>query len=155
MAASGLSCDMQGILLRGVGFSRVAVHGLRSVRAQWLAAHGLSCSAACVILVPHPGIEPVSPALQGGLSTTGPPGKSPCFLFMREVVLWKPPKLLREGVSLDVWGILWWDYRCCFITAAVSVIGIAVTQLMKASLFSKSHWTPPITCQFGRDGFGS
>ena len=28
------------------------------------------------ILVPHPGIEPVSPALQGGFSTTGPPGKS-------------------------------------------------------------------------------
>ena len=36
----------------------------------------LSCSAACGIYVPRPGIEPVSPALQGGFLTTGPPGKS-------------------------------------------------------------------------------
>ena len=34
---------------------------------------GLSCSAACGILVPGPGIEPMSPALQGGFLTTGPP----------------------------------------------------------------------------------
>ena len=36
-------------------------------------AHGLSCSAACGILVRGPGIEPMSPALQGGFLTTGPP----------------------------------------------------------------------------------
>ena len=40
-------------------------------------AHGLSCSSACGILLPQPGIEPVSPALQGRFLTTGPPGKSP------------------------------------------------------------------------------
>ena len=40
-------------------------------------AHGLSCLAACGILIPRPGIEPSSPALEGGLSTTGLPGKSP------------------------------------------------------------------------------
>ena len=40
------------------------------------AARGLSCSEACGILVPPPGIEPPSPALQHGLLTTGPPGKS-------------------------------------------------------------------------------
>ena len=39
-------------------------------------ACGLSCPAACGILVPRPGIEPVSPALEGGFLTTGPPGKS-------------------------------------------------------------------------------
>ena len=33
---------------------------------------------ACGVLVPWPGIEPVSPALQGGFLTTGPPGKSLC-----------------------------------------------------------------------------
>ena len=32
--------------------------------------------AACGILVPRPGIEPASPALEGGFLTTGPPGKS-------------------------------------------------------------------------------
>ena len=39
-------------------------------------AHRLSSSLACGILVPQPGIEPVFPALQGGILTTGPPGKS-------------------------------------------------------------------------------
>ena len=42
-------------------------------------ARGLFSSylAACRILVPRPGIEPTSPALEGGFLTTGPPGKSP------------------------------------------------------------------------------
>ena len=39
-------------------------------------ACGLSCPAAFGILVPWPGIEPASPALQGGFFTTGWPGKS-------------------------------------------------------------------------------
>ena len=30
----------------------------------------------CGILVHQPGIEPMSPALEGGFLTTGPPGKS-------------------------------------------------------------------------------
>ena len=41
-----------------------------------VAARGLSCPMACGILVPRPGIEPMSPALEGGFLTTGPPGKS-------------------------------------------------------------------------------
>ena len=36
----------------------------------------LSCSSAHGILVPRQGIELITPALQGGLLTTGPPGKS-------------------------------------------------------------------------------
>ena len=41
----------------------------------------LRSSEACGILVPHPGIQPTSPALAGRFLTTGPPGKSPdnCF----------------------------------------------------------------------------
>ena len=38
-------------------------------------ACGLSCSAACGILVSQPGTEPVSLALQGGFVTIGPPEK--------------------------------------------------------------------------------
>ena len=34
-------------------------------RDSLVVVHGLSCSTACGILVPQPGIEPVSPALQG------------------------------------------------------------------------------------------
>ena len=39
-------------------------------------ACGLTGSMACGILVPRPGIEPVSPALQGGFLAAAPPGKS-------------------------------------------------------------------------------
>ncbi|XP_043330359.1 phosphoinositide 3-kinase regulatory subunit 6 isoform X3 [Cervus canadensis] len=45
-------------------------------------AHGLSSSSACGILVPQPGIEPMSSALQGGFLTTGPPEKSPIQTFL-------------------------------------------------------------------------
>ena len=38
--------------------------------------HGLSCSAACGILVPQPAVELTSPALHNGFFTTGPLGKS-------------------------------------------------------------------------------
>ena len=36
---------------------------------------------ACGILVPKPGIEPMSPAVEGGFLTTGPLGKSLNYLF--------------------------------------------------------------------------
>ena len=49
--------------------SFIAVHRLSP-------CSGRSCSMACDILVPWPGIEPMSPALQGRFSTIGPPGKS-------------------------------------------------------------------------------
>ena len=38
--------------------------------------HGPSCPVACDVLVPQPGFEPTSPALQGRISTTGLLGKS-------------------------------------------------------------------------------
>ena len=46
-----------------------------------VAVHRLSCPKACGILVPRPGIEPMSPALAGEFLTTGPPGKS-CLHFL-------------------------------------------------------------------------
>ena len=52
-----------------------------------VAAHGLSCPAACGILVPRPGIEPVSPALEGGFLNTGPPGKSQLCTFLRKRII--------------------------------------------------------------------
>ena len=39
-------------------------------------ARGLSCSRACGIKVPQPGIEPAAPALPSGFLATGPPGKT-------------------------------------------------------------------------------
>ena len=44
---------------------------------------GLSCSEACEILVPGPGIEPItSPAFQGGSFTAIPPGNPTVFFFL-------------------------------------------------------------------------
>ena len=82
LAASGLSCGTWGILVAACRIFRCSMWGLslRHVGAL-VVAHGLSCPAACGILVPRPGIEPVSPALEGRFLTTGPPGKSLPWLF--------------------------------------------------------------------------
>ena len=48
----------------------------------------LSCSTAYRILVAQPGIEPVTPALQSGFLTTGPPGKSHRVTFLIGLVGW-------------------------------------------------------------------
>ena len=45
----------------------------------------LNCSIACGILVPQPGIEPASPALQSRFLTTGPPGKSSGMTIMENI----------------------------------------------------------------------
>ena len=52
----------------------------------FMAASRLSCPEACGILVPRPGMEPTSPALEGGFLTTGPPEKYHLNTFK----LWKP-----------------------------------------------------------------
>ena len=44
-------------------------------------AHGLSCPVTCRILVPRPGIGPMSLALEGRFSTTDPRGESPSILL--------------------------------------------------------------------------
>ena len=50
--------------------SLVVVPGFSSMALR------LSCFMPCRILVPQPGLEPMSPALQGGFLTIGPPGNS-------------------------------------------------------------------------------
>ena len=72
VAACGLSLSR--------GYSLVVVCKLLIAVVSVVAEHGLqacwfSCPVACGILVPGPGIEPMSPGLAGGLLTTGPPGK--------------------------------------------------------------------------------
>ena len=80
LAASGLSWGTQHLHCVK---SFVVVHRLSSC-GVWapkcmgsvLAVLEHSCSVACGILFPRPGIEPTSPALQGGFWTIGPPRKS-------------------------------------------------------------------------------
>ena len=78
------SCSKQGPLF-------IAVHRPLTITASLVAEHMLrtcrlsSCGSWAQLLrgmwdLPRPGLEPVSPALAGGFSTTAPPGK-PCTSF--------------------------------------------------------------------------
>ena len=53
--------------------------------------------------LPRPGLEPVSPALAGRLSTTAPPGKSPHITFLKPGI-WGQSFWKRAGgpVQLDM-----------------------------------------------------
>ena len=88
------SCGERGplfIAVRGpltVAASLVAEHRLQTRRLSSCdVASGLSsCGSRAQLLrgmwdLPRPGLEPVSPALAGRLSTTAPPGKPLLFFF--------------------------------------------------------------------------
>ena len=79
------SCGEQGPLF-------IAVRGPLTIAASPVAEHRLqrrrvsSCGSRAQLLrgmwdLPRPGLEPVSPALAGGFSTTAPPGKPSGYLF--------------------------------------------------------------------------
>ena len=74
------SCSKRGPLF-------IAVRGPLTIAASLVAEHRLqtrrlsNCGSRALLLrgmwdLPRPGLEPVSPALAGRLSTTAPPGKS-------------------------------------------------------------------------------
>ena len=77
-----LRCSMQDLSLQR-RLSLFQLAGLSLVEARGLSKCGAQtyCPAARGILVPWPGIEPVSPALEGRFFTTGPPGKPHLFGF--------------------------------------------------------------------------
>ena len=66
-----------------------------------LVAHRVHCPMACGILAPQPGIKWLSPTLEGGFSTTGPPGKPkfpffpPHFFFKKLHILFLAVLCLR------------------------------------------------------------
>ena len=85
------SCGKRGPLL-------IAVRGPLTIAASLVAEHRLqtrrlsSCGSRAQLLrgmwdLPRPGLEPVSPALAGRLSTTAPPGKPRESLIFKEKVL--------------------------------------------------------------------
>ena len=78
-ARASCSCGKQGLLF-------IAVRGPLTIVASLVAEHRLqtrrlsSCGSRAQLLhgmwdLPRPGREPVSPALEGRLPTTAPPGK--------------------------------------------------------------------------------
>ena len=82
------SCGKRGPL-------SIAVCGPLTIAASLVAEHWLqtrklsNCSSRAQLLrgiwdLPRPGLEPVSPALAGRLSTTAPPGKPGKLVFYRK-----------------------------------------------------------------------
>ena len=82
LAVSGLSCDTWDLCC---GTWTLQLWHVGSV----IAGHGLSCSAACGILVP--GNEPMFPMFRGRFLSTGPPGKCLYQIFICRFmkVVWK------------------------------------------------------------------
>ena len=87
----------------------IAVRGPLIIAASLVAEHRLqthrlsNCGSRAQSLrgmwdLPRPGLEPVSPALAGRLSTTAPPGK-PSYCF------WKQFSFKNNGRLNSVW---WW-----------------------------------------------
>ena len=87
------SCGEQGPLF-------IAVRGPLTIAASLVAEHRLqtrrlsNCGSRAQLLrgmwdLPRPGLEPVSPALAGRLSTTAPPGKpNTCLFFKKKNLFW-------------------------------------------------------------------
>ena len=88
------SCGKQGPVFIAVwGPLFIAVHGPLTIAASLVAEHRLQTrrlsnygSRAQLLRgmwdLPRPGLEPVSPALAGRLSTTAPPGKPLIFILL-------------------------------------------------------------------------
>ena len=94
--------------------SVIAVHGLSlrfsscGSQVSLVAACGLSCPVACGILVLWLGIEPVSPALQGGFLMAGPPGKSQHWS-------WEVKNVDVSQKCLQLSGTFRWSRLNCFL----------------------------------------
>ena len=108
--------------------------------------------------LPRPGLEPVSPALAGGLSTTAPPGKPHSFLLMNNIPLYKYTSFyLSIHQLMNIWFIstfwLFWKtmlwtfmykflcgYTFSFLSSiylGIELLGHMVTLCLTARLFSK------------------
>ena len=83
MDSAAAGCRLQRGRASAVAACRLSGGGIQPPAhvGSVAAAPRLSCSAACGILVPQPGIEPTSPALQDRFFTTGPQEKSHLFYF--------------------------------------------------------------------------
>ena len=85
----GLNCGTQDLPLQCMGLL-IVVRGLSS------------CHVACGILVPPPGIKPVSPALESRFLTTGPPKSLDAF-----IPIWLPwlgpQDMLKNNGESPLW----------------------------------------------------
>ena len=128
----------------------IAVCGPLTIAASLVAEHRLqtrrlsNCGSQAQSLrgmwdLPRPGLEPVSPALAGRLSTTAPPGKPHCtllnwvFLLLSVGVLYIFWKLSLNRYDLQIFSLIPWavfslSWWCSFMHKSLEF------QLMKFNL---------------------
>ena len=115
--------------------------------------HGLSCSVACGILVPRPGIELMSPAWAGGFLTTGPPVKSLCVWFYASTIL-----LWLWYLCNIVWNQGAWCLQLCSSFSRLFwLFGVFCGSIQILWLFyfcEKCHWKFDRECTESSDCFG-
>ena len=87
IAVASPCCGAQAL---GTRAAVVVARGCSSCGTWALESRLSSCGARALLLrgmwdLPRPGLEPVSPALAGGVLTTAPPWKSPTPFFLHKV----------------------------------------------------------------------
>ena len=83
---------------------------------------GLSCPMACGILLPQPGIKPMSPATEGRFPTSGLPGKSPWSLLK------------------NYFFLIFWIRSVAFLSTSIQTTRRRQWHPTPVLLPGKSHW---------------
>ena len=87
-------------------------------------ARDLSFPMACGILVPWPGIELMSPALQGRFSATGPPGKVPQVHFLHCWLCTASQELLQHSQESEPGFGAWVSCPALYRDCLCSWVGV-------------------------------
>ena len=150
----------------GLSLQRLLLLGSKgsSLRASAVAVLRLSCSAVCVVLVPGPGTETVSPALAGGFLTSRPAEKSGCTHLILQCSpnnLWKAAFCAYGGTDVTAAAITS-EQPCslpCFsFPHRNSFFSLSVPHLVFLGVPHspfKKWWRLSIACQPGERGVAS
>ena len=107
----------------------------------------LSCSAACGILLPHPGIEPMSPALQGRFLTTGPQEKSFLLFPDSDLKIYTPYPFLQIRNILRIYSFIPFflinsEHTYCVHSKSLSHVLLSATLSTVAARLLCSWYSP-------------
>ena len=157
------SCGERGPLF-------IAVRGALPIVASLVAEHRLqmrrlsSCGSRAQLLrgmwyLPRPGLEPVSPALAGGFSTTAPPGKppKPCFFIsILQLRKWGSARLnslsrihsQQATLLFLISGCLAWPHSFCWLPLPFGRVSAYFAQSWSLGLLLPSA-SDSIPCKAG------
>ena len=135
------SCGKRGPLF-------LAVRGPLTIPASPVAEHRLetrrlsNCGSRAQLLrgtwdLPRPGLEPVTPALAGGFSTTAPPGKPLIFIFFCNQETWVIEMWWGLLMALHCWSQSICIHSLCFVCCSAWT-----------NFSFPTHWQSLMSCAF-------